>query len=224
MFIPHFHFSSVQLLSATLCNPRDQASLSITNLRSLLKLMSIELVMPSNHLILCYPLLLLPSIFPSIRVFSNKSVLCTRWPKYWSFNFIISPSNEHSGLISFRIDWLDLLAVQGVLKSLIQHHSSKAWILLKPYILKISKLKFRQLRGTRAIFKPTLTSSLYTTLEYPASPPSTTYSHNPEMDSSQSVSWYSCHCFSLPCLLLGEWKLVRTEKESHKWDKSWLWN
>ena len=125
MFIPHFHFSSVQLLSATLCNPRDQASLSITNLRSLLKLMSIELVMPSNHLILCYPLLLLPSIFPSIRVFSNKSVLCTRWPKYWSFNFIISPSNEHSGLISFRIDWLDLLAVQGTLKSLLQHHSSK---------------------------------------------------------------------------------------------------
>ena len=192
----------MQLL-ATPGTAAHQASLSITSLRSLLKLMSTELVMPSSHLILCHPLLLLPSIFPNIKIFSNKSVLCTRWPKYWSFNFIISPSNEYSGLISFRIDWLDLLAVQGVLKSLLQHYSSKASILLKPYILKISKLKFRQLRGTRAIFKPNLTSSLYTTLEYPASPPSTTYSHNPEMDSSQSVSWYSCHCFSLPCHLLG---------------------
>ena len=190
----------MQLL-ATPGTAAHQASLSITSLRSLLKLMSTELVMPSSHLILCHPLLLLPSIFPNIKIFSNKSVLCTRWPKYWSFNFIISPSNEYSGLISFRIDWLDLLAVQGVLKSLLQHYSSKASILLKPYILKISKLKFRQLRGTRAIFKPNLTSSLYTTLEYPASPPSTTYS--PEMDSSQSVSWYSCHCFSLPCHLLG---------------------
>ena len=107
-----------------------QASLPITNSWSLLKLMSIESVMPSNHLILCYPLLLLPSIFPSIRVFSNESVLCIRWPKYWNFNFSISPSNEYSGLISFRIDWLDLLAVQGNLKSLLQHHSSKASILL----------------------------------------------------------------------------------------------
>ena len=88
--------------------------------------MSIELVMPSNHLILCYPLLLLPSTFPSIRVFSNESALCIRWPKYWSFSFNISPSNEHPGLISFRRDWLDLLAVQGTLKSLLQHHSSKA--------------------------------------------------------------------------------------------------
>ena len=105
-----------------------QASLSITNSRSLLKLMSIELVMPSNHLILCRPLLL-PSIFPSIRVFSNESVLCIRWSKYWSFSFNISPSNEYSGLISFRIDWLDLLAVQGTLKSLLQCHSSKAAIL-----------------------------------------------------------------------------------------------
>ena len=92
--------------------------------------MSIELVMPSNHLILCCPLLLLPSIFPSIRVFSNESVLCIRWPKYWSFSFNISPSNEHPGLIFFRMDWLDLLAVQGILKSLLQHHSSKATILL----------------------------------------------------------------------------------------------
>ena len=107
-----------------------QASLSITNSRSLLKLMSIESVMPSNHLILCHPLLLPPSVFPSIRVFSNESVLCIRWPKYWSFNFSISPSNEYSRLISFMIDWLDLPAVQGTLKSLLQHHNSKASILL----------------------------------------------------------------------------------------------
>ena len=106
-----------------------QASLSITNSWSLLKLKSITLVMPSNHLILCRPLLLLPSIFPSIRVFSNKSVLHIRWPKYWSFTFSINPSNEHPGLISFRMDWLDLLAVQGTLKSLLQHHSSKASVL-----------------------------------------------------------------------------------------------
>ena len=103
-----------------------QASLSITNSWNLFKLMSIKSVMPSNHLILCHFLLLLPSIFPSIRVFSNKSVLLIRWPKYWSFSFSISPSNEYSGLISFRMDWLDLLAVQGTLKILLQHHSSKA--------------------------------------------------------------------------------------------------
>ena len=107
-----------------------QASLSITNPWSLFKLMSVEMVMPSNHLILCYPLLLLPSIFPRIRVFSNESVLRIRWPKYWSFSFSISPSNEYSGLISIRIGWLDLLPVQGTLKSLLQHHSSKASILL----------------------------------------------------------------------------------------------
>ena len=106
-----------------------QASLSITNSQSLLKLMSIESVMPSNHLILCHPLLLPPSMFPSIRVFSNESLLRIRWPKYWSFSFSISPSHEYSGLISFRIDWLDLLAVQGTLKSLLQHHSSKASVL-----------------------------------------------------------------------------------------------
>ena len=106
-----------------------QASLSITKSRSLLKLMSIESVMPSNHLILCHPLLLPPSTFPGIRVFFNESVLCIRQPKNWSFSFSISPSNEYSGLISFRIDWLDLFAAQGTLKSLLQHHSSKASIL-----------------------------------------------------------------------------------------------
>ena len=105
-----------------------QASLSITNSRSLLKLMSIELVMTSNYLILCHPLFFLLSICPSIRVFSNESVLCIRWPKYWRFSFSINPSKEYSGLISFRMDWLDLLAVQGTLKSLLQHHSSKASI------------------------------------------------------------------------------------------------
>ena len=106
-----------------------QASLSITNSHSLLKLMSIESMMPSNHLILCCPLLFPPSIFPSIRVFSNDSVLCIRWPKYWSFSFSINPSNKYSGLISFRMNWLDLHGVQGTLKSLLQHHSSKALIL-----------------------------------------------------------------------------------------------
>ena len=106
-----------------------QASLPVNISWILLKLMSIESVMPSNHLILCHPLLLLPSIFPNIRVFSNESALHIRWPKYWSFNFNISPSNEYSGLISFRMDWLDFLAVQGTLKSLLQHHSSKASIL-----------------------------------------------------------------------------------------------
>ena len=120
--------SRVQLF-ATPRTAACQASLSITNSWSLPKPMSIELVMPSSHLILCCPLLLLPSIFPSIRVFSDESALCIRWPKDWSFNFNISPSNEHPGLISFRMDWLDLLAVQGTLKSLLQHHSSKASIL-----------------------------------------------------------------------------------------------
>ena len=120
--------SCVQIF-ATPWNEACQASLSITNSWSLLKLKSIELVMPSNHLILCHPLLLLPSLFPSIRVFSSESVLCIRWPKYWSFSFSISPSSEYSGLISFRMDWLDLLAVQETLKSLLQHHSSKISIL-----------------------------------------------------------------------------------------------
>ena len=120
-------FCSVVQLCPTLCDPMD--CLSITNSRSLLKLMSIESVMPSIHLILCHPLLLLPSVFLSIRVFSNESALRIRWPKYWSFSFSISPSKEHLGLISFRMDWLDLLAVQGTLKSLLQHHSSKASVL-----------------------------------------------------------------------------------------------
>ena len=126
--------SSVQSLSrvwlfATPWTAAHQASLSITNSQSLLTLMSIEWVMPSNHLILCCPLLLLPSILPSIRVFTNESTLQMRWPKYWSFSFSISPSKEHPGLISFRMDWLGLLEVQGTLKCLLQHHSSKASIL-----------------------------------------------------------------------------------------------
>ena len=128
-------FSTGQLLSrvqlfSTPWTAACQASLSIINSWSLPKFMSTESVMPSNHLILCHPLLLLPSIFPSIRVFSNESALCWLiWPKYWSFSFNISPSNEHPGLISFRMDWLDLLAVQGTLKSILQHHSSEALIL-----------------------------------------------------------------------------------------------
>ena len=130
--------SSIQSLSrvrlfVTPWTAARQASLSITNSQSLLKLMSIESVMPSNYQILCHPRLLLPSIYPSIRVFSNESVLRIRWPKYWSFSFSISPSNEHSGLISFRMGWLDLLAVQGTLKSLLQHHSSKASV-LQPHL------------------------------------------------------------------------------------------
>ena len=126
------HFSSVTQSCPTLCDPMNrstQASLSIINSQSSPKLMCIESVMPSSHLILCCPLLLLPPIPPSIRVFSNESTLGMRWPKYWSFSISITPSNEHPGLISFRMDWLDLLAVHGTLKSLLQHHSSKASIL-----------------------------------------------------------------------------------------------
>ena len=125
------HGQSVQLLGrvglfATPWTAACQASPSITNSQSLLKRMSIESVMPSNHLILCCPLFLLPSVFPSIRVFPNESAFRIRWPKYWSFSFSISPSNEYSGLISFRMDWLNLLAIQGTLKGLLQHHNSKA--------------------------------------------------------------------------------------------------
>ena len=142
----YVYISSVQSLSrvqlfGTPWTAACQASLSINNFWSLLKLMSIESVMPSNHLILCRPLLLLPSIFPSIRVFSSESVLRIRWPKYWSFSFSISPSNKYSGLISFRMDCLDLLAVQGTLKSLLQYHSSKASILqcLDFFIVQLSQ-------------------------------------------------------------------------------------
>ena len=139
--VSSLEFSSVQLLSRvqlfmTPGTTARQVPLSITDSRNLLRLISFESVMPSNHLILCHPLLLLPSIFPSIRVFSNESALCIRWQKFWSFSFNISPSNEHSGLISFRMDWLDLLAVQGTLKSLLQHHSSKASILqCSPFLI-----------------------------------------------------------------------------------------
>ena len=139
-----FRFSSVAQSCLTLCTPWTtacQASLSITNSWSPPKPMSIESVMPSNHLILCHPFLSLPSIFPSIRDFSNESALCIRWPKYWSFSFNISPSNEHPGLISFRMNWLDLLAVQGIHKSLFQHHSSK-----------------HQFFGAQLSSRPTLTS------------------------------------------------------------------
>ena len=125
-------FSSVAQSCPTLCDPMGCRMPGFPvhhQLRSLLKLMSIKSLMPSNHLILCQPLLLLPPVFPSIRVFSSESVLSVRWPKYWSFSFSISPSNEYSGLISFTVDWLDLLAVQGALKSLLQHHSSKASII-----------------------------------------------------------------------------------------------
>ena len=144
--ILQFVFSSLQLLSCvqlfvTPWTAACQASLCITNSWSSVKLMSIESVIPSNHLNLCHPLLLLPSIFPIIRVFSDKSVLCIRWPKYWRFSFSISPSDEHPGLISLRMDWLDVLAVQGTLKSLLQHHSSKASILwhLAFFIVQLSK-------------------------------------------------------------------------------------
>ena len=133
-------FSSVVQSCPTLCDPMDCSTPgppSITNSRSLLKLMSIELVMLSNLLILCHPLLLLPSIFPSIRVFSSESVLCIRWPKYWNFSFSISPFNEYSGLISFRVDWFDLLVIHGTLKSSPVHHSSKASILERSAFLMV---------------------------------------------------------------------------------------
>ena len=153
-----FWFTSVQFSRVwpfvTPWMAASQAPLSITNSRSLLKLMSFELVMPSNHRILCRPLLLLPSIFPSIGVFSNESVLCIRWPKYWSFSFSISPSNEYSGLISLRMDWLDLLAVQVTLESLLQHHSSKASILWCWLLVSWFK-KFRFLLMTHLIKKGT---------------------------------------------------------------------
>ena len=133
-FSSYLKFTSVQFTQScpTLCDPMNCSKPGLpvmTSTRSLLKFMSIESVLPSNNLVLCHPLLILPSIFPSISIFSNESVLCIRWPKYWSFSFNISPTNEYTGLISFRMDWLNLLAVQGTLKSLLQHHSSKASIL-----------------------------------------------------------------------------------------------
>ena len=142
-------------------------SLSITNSKSLLKLMSIKSVMPSNHLILCHPLLLLPSIFPSIRVFSNESVLCIRWSKYWSFSFSTSSSNEYSGLISFRIDWFELLAVQGTLKSLLQHHSSKASILWHSafFIVQISH-PYMTTEKTIALTRWTFVGKVMSAFEY----------------------------------------------------------
>ena len=166
--------SSVQLLSRVRLfeatrNAACQTSLSIINSQSLLKLMSIESLMPSNHLSLCHPFLLLPSVFPSIRVFSNESVLHIRWPKYWSFSFSISPSNEYSGLISFRIDWLDLLADQGTLKSLLQHHSSKASILQCSAIFIVQLLHPYMTTGktialTRRTFVDKVTSLLFNML------------------------------------------------------------
>ena len=162
--------SSVQLLSrvrlfVTPWTAARQASLSITNSRSLLKLMSIDSVMPSNHLILCRSLLLPPSIFPSIRVFSNESVLPIRWPKYWSFSISISPSNEYAGLISFRMDWLDLLAVQGTLKSLLQHHSSKASILqCSAFIIVQLSHPYMTTRKTIALTRWTLVSKVMSLL------------------------------------------------------------
>ena len=146
----------VSIVSVTPWTAACQASLFITNSWSLLKLVSIKLVMPSNHLILCHPLLLLLSIFPSIRVFSNESVPCNDWPKYWNFHFSISPSKEYSGLISFRMDWLDLLTVQGTLESLLQYHSSKDSILWQRICQRIEAKDMRKVLRlkTHAVFKP----------------------------------------------------------------------
>ena len=213
-------FSSVQSLSrvrlfATPWTAACQASLSITSCRSLPKLMSIKSVMPSNHLILCRPLLLLPSIFPSIRVFSNESAFHMRWPKYWSFSFSISPSNEHLGLISFRMDWLDLLAVQGTLKSLLQHHSLKASILWHsaffivqhshPYMTtgktialtrwtfvdKVMFLPFNMLSRLVIIFLPRSKHLLISWLQSP----SAVILEPPKIKSAtvSTVSWSICH-------------------------------
>ena len=152
-------------LSVTPWTAECQASLPITNSGSLLKLTSIKLVIPPNHLILCHPLLLPPSIFPSIRVFSNESDLRIRWPKYWSFSFNISPSNEHPGLISFRMDWLNLLAVQGTLKSLLQHHSSKASILQCSafFIVQLSH-RYMTIGKTKALTRQTFVSKVMSLL------------------------------------------------------------
>ena len=152
-------FSSVTQSCPTLCDPMNHSMpglLSITNSRNLPKLMSVKSVMPSSHLILCHPLLLLPPTPPSIRVFSNESTLCMRWPKYWSFSLSISPSNDHPGLISFKMDWLDLLAVQGTLKTLLQNHSSKASTLQCPafFIVQLSH-PYMTTGKTIALTRPT---------------------------------------------------------------------
>ena len=194
-----------------------QASLSLINSWSLCKLMSIELVMPSNHLILCRPLLLLPSVFPSIRVFTNESALRIRWPKYWSFSFSISPSNEYSGLISFRMDWLDLLAIQGILKSLLQHHSSKASIIwhsaffmvqlsnpymttgknialtIQTFVSKVMSLLFNMLSGFVIAFLP---RSKHLLISWLRSPSAVTFGAQENK---------VCHCFH--CFPKG-WKYI----------------
>ena len=156
---------SCVLLFATPWTAAHQASLTITYYWSLLKLMSIKLVMPSNHLTLSHPLLLLPSVFPSIRVFSNESVLCIKWPKYWSFSFIISPSSEYSGLICLKIDWFDLLAIQGTFRSLLQHHSSEASILWHSafFMVQLSQLYVTTEKITRT-FVGGVMSLLFNTL------------------------------------------------------------
>ena len=167
---PKNGFSSVTQSCPTLVTPwtaARQASLSITNSQSLPKLISMELVMPSSHLILCRPLLLLPPIPPSIRGFSNESALCITWPKYWNFSFSISPSNEHPGLRSFRMDWLDLLAVQGTLKSLFQHHSSKASILWRSAFFTVQLSHPYMTTGkTIALTRQTFVGSYITNVSY----------------------------------------------------------
>ena len=209
---PHLLFlSSVQLLShvqlfAIPWTAARQASLSITNSPSLLKLMSIKSVMTSNHLILCRPLLLLPSIFPSVRIFSNELVIHIRWPKYWSFCFSISLSNEYSGLISFRMDWLDLLAVQGTLKSLLQHYSSKASFLWRSafFMVQLSHLHTttgKAIALTRWTFVSKVMSLLFNMLSRFAIVPSTEQVSFNFMAAGTVCSDFGtqenkiCHCF-----------------------------
>ena len=192
-------FSSVQSLSlvrifVTPWTAARQASLSITKYWSLLKFMSIESGMPSNHLILCRPLLLLPSVFPSIRVFSKEAVLHIRWAKYWSFSFSISPSNEYSGLISIRMDWLDLLAVQGTLKSLLQHHSSKAWLSSIPHCFwvgcleEVDEFEFRQNEKEPSPLLENCLSSLFLLLIPPG-----------------EAGWFSLHPVNCPDVNREKW-------------------
>ena len=170
--LSHLQFSSVQSLShVQLCDPMvcSMPGFPITNSQRLLRFMPVESVMPSNHLSLCHPLFLLPSVFPNIRVFSNESVHCIRWSKYWSFSFSISPSNEYSGLISYRMGWLNLLAVQGTLKNLLQHHSSKASILWHSALFRVQLSHPHMTTGktialTRRTFLGTIMSLLFNML------------------------------------------------------------